>query len=284
VVASYILLGDEPAIVDPGPASTLASVEAGLAQHDLSLADLRHVLLTHIHLDHAGATGHIIARNPGVKVHVHTKGAAHLVDPSRLVSSAAQLWRDQMDALWGRTLPVPPEVIAPLDGGETLRLGRRTLRVYDAPGHAKHHLLWLDEESGSAFVGDNAGVRLPLKQFIRPATPPPDVDLEAWERTLDMILALEPRWLMLTHFGGFNDVEFHIADMRERLMRWAEFVRQGLKSDASEAEQLAALDQIVWDESPGLTPAEQTALAQQSGSVELTWLGLARYWRKRSAQ
>lgn len=283
VVASYALLGAEPALVDPGPASTLPSLEAGLQAHGLSLGDIRHVIVTHIHLDHAGATGLILARNPAVQVHVHEKGAPHLVDPSRLVSSAAMLWGDKLELLWGRTVPVPPEAILTLVGGETLHLGGRTLRAYDAPGHAKHHLVWYDEQSGAAFVGDNTGVRLPGVRFTRPATPPPDVDLEAWLRTLELIATLEPRWLCLTHFGAFADVAFHLADFRERLVRWAEVVRAELSSGRSEAEQIAAFEALGTAESASLSPSEQIALTQQSGELSLSWRGLARYWQKRGA-
>lgn len=283
VVASYVLLGDEPALVDPGPAGTLPSLEAGLAQHGLGLADIRHIVLTHIHLDHAGATGLILERNPSARVHVHERGAPHLVDPSRLINSAAQLWGDQLERLWGRTVPVPPAAIGTLAGGEVLRLGRRTLRAYDAPGHAKHHLVWLDEESGGAFVGDNLGVRLPAARFTRPATPPPDIDLEAWERTIELIVGLKPAWVMLTHYGPYSDVDFHIADFRERLLRWGEAVRRGLEGGADEGEQIAALERMAWEEAASLGAAERAALTQQSGAVELSWRGLARYWRKRGA-
>jgi glyoxylase-like metal-dependent hydrolase (beta-lactamase superfamily II) len=224
-----------------------------------------------------------VARNPGVQVHVHTRGAQHLVDPSRLVASAGMLWGDQLETLWGRTIPVPPEVIITLHGGEAVRMGGRTVRAYDAPGHAKHHLIWLDEPSGAAFVGDTAGVRLPGVRFTRPATPPPDVDLEAWARSLDLLVELGPRWLMLTHYGGYDDVAFHIADFRERLLRWGELVRRGLGGGASEAEQIAALDRVAWDEAASLSESEQAALAQQSGAIELSWRGLARYWQKRGA-
>ncbi len=282
VVASYALLGDEPALVDPGPASTLPSLEAGLQAHGLFLEDIRHVVVTHIHLDHAGATGLIVARNPAVQIHVHEKGAPHLVDPSRLVSSAAMLWGDKLEILWGRTIAVPSAAILTLVGGETLRIGGRTLRAYDAPGHAKHHLVWYDEQSGAAFVGDNTGVRLPGVRFTRPATPPPDVDLEAWLRTLAMIEALEPRWLCLTHFGAFDDVAFHLADFRKRLVRWAEVVRAGLASGQSEAEQIAAFEALGAAEAAGLSAAQQVALTQQSGDLSLSWRGLARYWQKRS--
>ena len=284
VVASYVLFGDEPAIVDPGPASTLPQIEAGLAQHDMSLADIKHVVLTHIHLDHAGATGGIVERNPSVQVHVHTRGASHLIDPSRLLNSAAQLYGDQMDALWGRTVPVPQAAITTLTGGERLNLGGRTLQAYDSPGHAKHHLVWHDDESGAAFVGDNVGVRLPLLHFARPATPPPDVDLEAWLGTLDMILGLKPRWLMLTHFGGFNDVDFHVADFRKRLLHWADLVRDGLASGLSETELGVAFVAQAEAEAATLSEEERAAMTQQSGAIISSWRGLARYWQKKAAQ
>lgn len=283
VVATYLLLGDELALVDPGPAGTLPTVEAALAQHDLSLQDLRHVILTHVHLDHAGATGAILAQNPHVQVHVHERGAPHLIDPSRLVKSAGQLWGDQLEMLWGQTIPVPPKAITTLVGGERLQLGKRVLHAYDAPGHAKHHLVWYDEESEAAFVGDNTGVRRQLQPFTRPATPPPDVDLVAWQSTLDLIKGLRPQWLMLTHFGAYRDVEFHLADVRERLLRWGELVRAGLTSGKSEAEQLAALEAQALAEAASLDETELAALTQQSGAVELSWLGLARYWQKQAA-
>ncbi len=284
VVASYVLPGAEPAIVDPGPAGTLPAVEAGLARHGMRLDDIRHIVLTHIHLDHAGATGLILERNPAIRVHVHVKGAPHLVDPSRLISSAGQLWGDRLETLWGRTAPVPPGAISTLEGGESLHLGGRTLRAYDAPGHAKHHLVWHDDESGGAFVGDNLGVRLPQVRFTRPATPPPDVDLEAWVRTLDLIAGLEPRWLMLTHFGAYDDVGFHIADFRERLLRWGELVRAGLASGASEQEQIDALEADAMVEAARLSAPQQAAMSQQSGDLSLSWRGLARYWRKKGAE
>lgn len=284
VVATYALLGDEPALVDPGPASTLPAVEAGLAAHGLTLADIRHIVLTHIHLDHAGASGLIVTAAPAARVYVHQRGAPHLVDPSRLISSAGQLWGDRLEELWGRTVPVPPEVITTFVGGEALQLGPHRLRAYDGPGHAKHHLLWHDEGNGGIFVGDTCGVRLPGVAFTRPATPPPDVDMEAWLRSLDLIESLGPRWLMLTHFGAFDDPAFHLADFRERLVRWAELVRAGLGSGADEAEQIAALQRLGAAEAASLGAAERAALSQQSGDLALSWRGLARYWQKRAAE
>jgi glyoxylase-like metal-dependent hydrolase (beta-lactamase superfamily II) len=281
VIATYLLLGDEPALVDPGPASTLANVEAGLGEYGLRLSDIRHIVLTHIHLDHAGATGSLAARSAAAQVYVHERGAPHLVDPSRLLNSAAQLYGDQMQTLWGELLPVPAERVTVFGEGDRLRVGGRELLAYDAPGHAKHHLVWFEPASGAAFVGDNGGVRLPGTPFTRPATPPPDIDLEAWARTLDRIEALAPSRLMLTHFGPFEDVAFHLADYRERLLRWGEFVRAGLHSGRSEAEQIAALQSLAASESTSLSEADQATTIQQTGALASTWHGLARYWRKR---
>jgi glyoxylase-like metal-dependent hydrolase (beta-lactamase superfamily II) len=282
VIATYLLLGDEPALVDPGPTATLPNLEAGLATQGLQLSDIRTILLTHIHLDHAGATGTIVARHPHVRVYVHERGAGHIIDPSRLLNSAGQLYGSMMDTLWGDILPVRADAITTLQGGETLAVGRRTVRVFDAPGHAKHHVIYLDEESGGAFVGDNGGVRLPGLHFTRPATPPPDVDLDAWERTLDLLEELRPDWLLLTHFGAYPDVLHHLRDYRERLLRWGEYVRQGLTRGDDEATQIIGLENMAAAETSKLSEIEQSRLRQQTGALALSWRGLARYWRKRS--
>jgi glyoxylase-like metal-dependent hydrolase (beta-lactamase superfamily II) len=281
VVATYLLLGAEPALVDPGPASTLPTVAAALAAYGLELGDIRHVVLTHIHLDHAGASGLIVAHSPAARVYVHERGAPHLIDPSRLLSSAEQLYGDQMERLWGEVRPVPAERVTICGEGERLRLDERELLAYDAPGHAKHHLVWFEPASGAAFVGDCLGVRLPGVPFTRPATPPPDIDLEAWQGTLDKIAGLGPRRLMLTHFGPFDDVAFHLADYRERLQRWAALVLAGLESGRSEAEQIAAFEAMGGAEAAGVDGPARAALEQQSGNLAANWRGLARYWRKR---
>jgi glyoxylase-like metal-dependent hydrolase (beta-lactamase superfamily II) len=205
-----------------------------------------------------------------------------MIDPSRLISSATQLYGEMMEELWGTILPVPSESLVTLQGGEMLRLGGRTIHAFDAPGHAKHHLIYLDQQSGGAFVGDNAGVRLPGLPFVRPATPPPDIDLEAWDDTLTMLDDLMPTWLMLTHFGAYDDVEFHLSDYRARLARWGEQVRLGMESGAPDGAQIADLERLAADEAAGLSQPDQEALHQQTGALESSWRGLARYWRKRA--
>jgi glyoxylase-like metal-dependent hydrolase (beta-lactamase superfamily II) len=279
VIATYVLLGDKPALVDPGPASTLPVLEAGMAEHGLSLSDVHYILLTHIHLDHAGATGTILQRNPHIHVYVHERGAPHMINPERLMNSAIRLYGDRMDELWGMMVPIAADAVTTLKGGEIVAIGSRSVRVYDAPGHAKHHVIYLDEPSGTAFVGDNAGIRRPGHSYVRPATPPPDIDLEQWYGTLDLLEQLAPTALGLTHFGLHNDVSAHISQYRERLHTWGEIVRKGLASDKSESEQIADLRAYA-DAEVGESQ-EQRDLYQRGSSAELGWYGLARYWQKK---
>lgn len=278
IIATYLFQGEAPFLVDPGPASTLGNLEAGLAAAGLGLADVQAILLTHIHLDHAGATGTILARHPHIRVYVHTEGAAHIIDPGRLVSSAARLYGDMMDTLWGEMLPVPTAAITTLSGGETLQLGERRVQVYDAPGHAPHHLIYFDTLSRAACIGDNGGCRLPGFAYISPTAPPPTINLEDWEQTLNLISELEPRMLLLTHFGRHDDVRAHLERYRQQLWHWAEVVRAGLERDADQAAieaDLLALEQAA------LPDEAARHLYQQASPVGLNAAGLVRYWRKR---
>ncbi len=283
LIGTYIITGTRPALVDPGPASTLPHLEAGLASHGLTFQDIQVILLTHIHLDHAGGTGQLVAQYPHLQVYVHQRGAPHLVNPERLIRSAARLYGDAMDSLWGEILAVPAENVTALEGAEQIQAGGRILYAYDTPGHAYHHLIFADPEEGIVFVGDLMGVRMPGTQYIRPATPPPEVDLEAWQISLDTLVALQPRLLLLPHFGPLGAPAEQIDPFRKRLLTWAEIVRQGLEQNLPEAEQIARLQALAMKE---LGP-EQANLAenyQQVISIELSWHGLARYWRKRAAK
>ena len=183
-IASAVLeTGGGFAVVDPGPTTALPGLRAGLRAHGASIADLRWILLTHIHLDHAGATGALVRENPSLRVLVHERGARHLTDPTRLLESATRIYGDQMDALWGEFVPVPPENIRALGGGEVLPLPGRKVLVEATPGHAWHHVAYLDEATGTAFVGDVAGERYPGSSFVIPVTPPPDIHVESWRRS-----------------------------------------------------------------------------------------------------
>ncbi|MEO7135764.1 MAG: MBL fold metallo-hydrolase, partial [Vicinamibacterales bacterium] len=192
VIATALLDGpDGVVLIDPGPTSCLPALEAGLRDRGLALRDVRALLLTHIHLDHAGASGTIAERVPGVRVYVHERGAPHMIDPTKLLASATRLYGERMDLLWGEFQPVPADRVAVLRGGERLELAGTKLNVAYTPGHAKHHVSYLDEQTAVAYVGDTAGVRVSGDYLIAP-TPPPDIDIEAWQESITTIEAWQP--------------------------------------------------------------------------------------------
>ena len=224
VIATFLIDG---CLVDPGPESSLGTVLDALGDERPE-----RVLLTHIHLDHAGGTGALVRRWPDLEVWVHEKGAPHVEDPAKLVKSAGRLYGDDMERLWGEIVPVPAENLKVLSGGE--RLG--DWRVEHAPGHASHHVAYLHEPTGTAFTGDAAGVRIPLDGPVMAPTPPPDVDLEAWPRTIDLIAGWRPERLAVTHFGLWEDPEPHLAALREALDRQVALAREAPDADAFAAE------------------------------------------------
>jgi glyoxylase-like metal-dependent hydrolase (beta-lactamase superfamily II) len=266
VIASYLLAGDEPALVDVGPTTCLGALEAGLVGFGLAVEDLRHLLLTHIHLDHAGAAGALVRRNPELRVHVSEIGAPHLVDPSRLEASARRLYGDDFDRLWGELLPVPAENVVVV---EESVLG---LEAWPTPGHASHHVSYLSAD-GTCFSGDVTGVVIAPSTLIAPVCPPPDVDVEAWERSLDSIAERRPARLCLPHFGVVEEPAQHVERTRERLREWAARVRDG----ATEEEFVRAADQELEEAADPETAAAYT----QAGPLWQSYAGLVRYWRKR---
>jgi glyoxylase-like metal-dependent hydrolase (beta-lactamase superfamily II) len=261
VIGSYLLETSEgPALFDCGPTTCVPELKVRLAERGLELRDVRHLLLSHIHLDHAGATGVLVREHPDLQVHVSEVGAPHLVDPSRLERSARRLYGDDFDRLWGELEPVPEENVAPV-GSEVLGL-----QCFPTPGHASHHVCYLDGD-GTLFAGDAAGVRIQPSAFVLPPTPPPEFDPDAWSASLDEIERRDPQRLALIHFGVADDVEPHVAELRGRLRDWSERVREG----ASEAEFEAAAAADLGDER---APYEQAMPFWQS------YAGLERYWQK----
>jgi glyoxylase-like metal-dependent hydrolase (beta-lactamase superfamily II) len=252
-------------LVDPGPESSLGAVIDALGAEPP-----RAVLLTHIHLDHAGGTGALLRRWPEIEVYVHERGAPHLADPAKLLASAGRLYGDDMDRLWGDVLPVPEERIHALSGGEEV-LG---FRVAYTPGHASHHVSFLHESSGRAFVGDIAACRVPPSGFVIPPTPPPDIDLDLWNESLDAIAAWEPSSLAITHFGEISEPVEHIAVVRERLSEQAELARG---TDAEEFER--TMRQQIAER---VEPEAMDSLLQ-AVPPEQQWAGLDRYRRKRES-
>ncbi|MBB4664140.1 MBL fold metallo-hydrolase [Conexibacter arvalis] len=256
-------------LVDPGPEPALPTLLEALGDWRP-----RALLLTHIHLDHAGATGALAARWPDVEVYVHERGAPHVIDPSKLMGSAGRLYgEDNMKRLWGDVLPVPAERVHALTGGESLPLAGG-IRVAYTPGHASHHVAYLHEESGRAFVGDVCGVRIPPSRLVIAPTPPPDIDVEAWEASLDLIADWRPASLGLTHFGAVDEPGAQLEAVRASLRDLAGLARRG---DADMLEN--AVRGAIERETDGPATAQAYEAAVPPSHLHL---GLERYWRKRA--
>jgi glyoxylase-like metal-dependent hydrolase (beta-lactamase superfamily II) len=267
-VGCYLVETDDGhALFDCGPATCIPALKAGLAERGLELADVRHLLLSHIHLDHAGAAGSLVREHPALQVHVSAVGAPHLSDPSRLEASARRLYGSEFDTLWGELAAVPDENVHVV-GDDVLGL-----QCFPSTGHASHHVSMLHAD-GTLYAGDSCGVRIAPARFVLAPTPPPDIDLEAWDRTITETERREPARLALTHFGTFDDVEEHLNRLRGTLHRWGERVAHGMDSATFVA--AARADCIASD------PGEMEAY-DRSAPTDQCFLGLERYWRKRHA-
>jgi glyoxylase-like metal-dependent hydrolase (beta-lactamase superfamily II) len=250
-------------LIDPGPGSCLEILLAALGDERP-----RALLLTHIHLDHAGASGALVERWPELEVYVHERGARHMLDPSRLIDSASRLYGDDMDRLWGEMVPVPERNLTVVSGGERLFDG--AFEVAYTPGHASHHVSYLHDEI--AFVGDVGGVRIPPAPFTIPPTPPPDIDVEAWHESIARIRAWEPRRLAITHFGASDDVENQLSQLGARLDEYAQLAR-----DSGREQFVAQVQaQILREGGPDLTQTYE-----QAAPIEQLYAGYERYWSKR---
>jgi glyoxylase-like metal-dependent hydrolase (beta-lactamase superfamily II) len=241
VIASFLLRNEEgtsAALVESGPTTCLERLKAGLKDHGVSYDDVRQVFLTHIHLDHAGASGHLSELLPNATFYVHEVGYPHLVDPSKLVNSATRIYGESMDELWGEARSVPEGRIVILKDGEEAEAAGGVLVAHDTPGHAYHHLAYLEPDSGVLFTGDVAGIRMPGQSYVRPPTPPPEIDVEAWVRSIKHIREIDPASLWPTHFGSYEDVERHLGELEQRLQDWLLFV-EGQMDEGAEREEIS---------------------------------------------
>ena len=270
-------------LVDPGPSTCLATLRSSLDTQGIQLSDVTTILLTHIHLDHAGACGTIVKENPAVTVYVHERGAPHMVDPSKLLVSAGRLYGDDMDRLWGEFIPVPVENVHRLTGGEHIEVADRELDVAYTPGHASHHVAYFDPSSGVAFVGDTAGVRTGTELFVLPPTPPPDIRVEAWSDSIELIRGWRASTLFATHFGPHGDVDAHLDALVETLAAVAEMGRRSVERDDlddDDARQSAFVEEIRLYIQRHV-PADEVSRYDSAAPLSQCWLGLARYWRKK---
>ncbi|NKB88266.1 MAG: MBL fold metallo-hydrolase [Acidobacteria bacterium] len=284
-IACYVLHTSRGiALIDPGPSSTLSALEESLRLAGFSFEAVTDVLLTHIHLDHAGATGSIVRDHPDVRVHVHARGARHMVDPTRLLASASRLYGDRMDTLWGEFIAVPTDRVNVLEGGETLALGGRELEVAYTPGHASHHVSYFDPDGGLAFVGDTLGIRIDNRPYVMPVTPPPDIDPARWTESHRKIRAWAPDTLCPTHFGPARPAEAHIDEHEQRLAGWAAGVEEAVATGADAQERARQFALQVQRDIEGVLGKEQAAGYAAGGGLTDSWHGLARYFTKRATK
>ncbi len=267
VIGVYLLeTAEGPALFDCGPTTCVDVLKRRLGERGLALADIRHLLLSHIHLDHAGAAGVLVREHPALQVHVSEVGAPHLVDPSKLEASARRLYGDTFDGLWGELAPIPAENVH--------AVGNRVLDFdcFPSPGHASHHVCYLRD--GVLYAGDATGVRIQPAPAVLPVSPPPDVDVEAWNATFDEVLRRAPELLALIHFGVADDPVEHLARARETLGRWAERVRDG----ADERVFVTAARAELEAEAP-----DDAQTYELAAPLWQSYAGLRRYWDKRAA-
>ena len=277
-IASFLIETHEgPILVETGPHSTLKQLEKGLNQYGYQISDVQHVLLTHIHLDHAGAAWCFAEH--GAKIYLHPNGIRHMADPSRLLDSATRIYGDQMDRLWGTLKPIPTEQLIPIGHQETVNFGATKLKSWHTPGHATHHIAW--QLGHELFAGDVAGVKISGGPAIPPC-PPPDINLEDWNSSMDMIKAQDFEALHLTHYGKVDDPKGHLTELADRLQNWANWIKPHYEDDRPQAEVVPDFEKYVRKQ---LIDAgvEGHDLARYEGANP-SWMsvaGLYRYWKKR---
>lgn len=287
VIASYLLTGAAGlALVNVGSASSVDHLLAGIVDAGYDPAEIKHLLLTHVHLDHAGAAGTLLRLMPRARVYAHRLGVPHLIDPSRLLASATRIYGDAMARLWGSVEPVPADRISVLEAGDQLDVGARSLDVLYSPGHAVHHVSFADAAHHVLFAGDAAGVRLQGMSFVRPPTPPPDLNLEIWSATLDSLLAHNYRRLFLAHFGPADGVEAHLRQLRARLWEWGDLLLPEIRAGASD-EALAEVLKRATDprlaENNQASPDEREEILRRyelATNYLMSAQGYVRYFRK----
>lgn len=288
VVGAYVLTGQNAegqtdlVLIDPGPETTAQALLTALQRGGWDPAQVTHILITHIHLDHSGGVGTLLHSMPRANVFVHALGAPHLSDPARLIQSAARIYGERMQILWGKIEPVPADHIQVINDGTRLPIAGRELQVYHTPGHASHHVIFYDHDTRELFAGDVAGVRLEGVDYVRPPTPPPDVDLEGWSRSIDLITSLQPEVLYLAHFGAEKESTHLLEELRLRLFEWGELVLHGLRDHKDEATIIADLIGHVEPELQQRAGGDPDVSIRYdlTTNYKMTVQGYIRYWQK----
>jgi len=273
-IASFLVFAPEgPVLVEAGPATTVPELVKELAERGVRPEDVKHVLVSHIHLDHAGAAGWWARQ--GAKIYVHDQGAPHLIDPSKLLASAGRIYGDMMDTLWGETLPCPPEAVVPLAGDGTIQVAGLEVETLDTPGHARHHLAF--GMGNVLFTGDVAGVRLPDLEFISLPAPPPEFDREAWQKSLDKLRKKPWERYYLTHFGAVDEPRRHLQRFDHLLDEATEFIGSRVNKPRDEV----VKEYYAWNERRGDLPEEIFERYEKANPLFMSVDGILRYWKKR---
>jgi glyoxylase-like metal-dependent hydrolase (beta-lactamase superfamily II) len=282
-IATGVYAGNAGAVlIDPGPGSCIDTLRASLGEQGIGVGDIESILITHIHLDHAGATGLLVRDNPRIRVFVHEKGAPHVVDPSKLINSANQLWGvEGVARLWGQVIPVPESNLQVLGERAQITAGGRAFDVRYTPGHASHHVSYFDDRSGLVWAGDTAGLRFTSKVFTLPPTPPPDIDLEAWRDSLAKIRAWNPETVFITHFGPYAGAAAHLDHIETSLRDVADMARRAIQTDASDEAKYEQFKDDVFAYVRSAVDEQEMRPLEFVGPLEFNWRGLVRYWKKR---
>jgi glyoxylase-like metal-dependent hydrolase (beta-lactamase superfamily II) len=279
-IAAYLVEGpDGYLLIETGPMSTLPALQARLAEHGLSAADVADVLVTHIHLDHAGAAGWWAQQ--GARIYVHPTGTPHIIDPSRLWQSASRIYGEEMESLWGSVLPAPAEQVITVRDGEQIKAAGLTLAAIDTPGHAGHHHIYRLGDAG--FTGDAAGVRVPGSDWVSLPAPPPEFNRDLWWKTLDRLEAEQFQTIYPTHFGRVEDVDYQLAEMRGVLEDATTFVRARMDAGMQRADLLNAYTR--WNRERAISRGmseEDFARYEAANPLFMSVDGLMRYWRKQA--
>jgi glyoxylase-like metal-dependent hydrolase (beta-lactamase superfamily II) len=284
VIAAYAAATGDGRFVlfESGPASSVEAVERGVADLGFALADLAAIFATHVHLDHSGGAG-VLARRTGCTVHAHPAGVAHLIDPNaKLLPSAERLYGEMLEPLWGKTEGVPSRQLKTVGHGETIVLGSLEVVGWHTPGHAVHHVAW--QVGGDVVTGDVGGVRFPGADHVLPPMPPPDIDVDLWRSSLDLIRGLAPERLLLTHFGAFSDPERHLDELEDRLLRWTAIAEETVAAGGGKEDLGMKLLELDDREIAAGSPAGETvARYRRLCPIVESSTGLYRYVAKRAA-
>ncbi len=277
-IASYLIrISDAVVLIESGPGSTLSSLEAGLASEGLSARDLTHVLLTHIHLDHAGAAGWLA--NQGAEIYVHPIGAPHMLNPEKLLASAARIYGERMDSLWGDFLPVPENKLQVAKDGQEIEIGDLRFLPINTPGHAEHHFVYQFEDV--VFCGDVGGVRIPGYQYLRVPMPPPELHIERWKESLAKLRALQPARLAPTHFGIYEDVDWQLNEIEKGLDSAARWLEQAMQDEPAIEELRESFTRWVLDEGKSIGLSDEVIKTYElANPIGMSADGLLRYWKK----